>query len=191
MCQNHKRSILGEASFETLHIPAPLVELNVSSSLESVFNFNARKKRNPANFVPQIVTDAADSVILEQVEESKEGIDATANDPVPIRSRCKCEPVNTEMRNPNAFNATYMTLDCRSGTLLNTVGSGTADNFDVGYTDPPRNVSGLPVWKMSTLSCSSVLLWIAALLTFLGRNALVLLHKSRQQNMDTSFVFMI
>ena len=134
-----------QSHFETLHIPVPLVELNVSSSLESVFNFNARKKRNPANFAPQIVTDAAESVILEHVDEIKQGIDATANAPEPIRSRCKCEPVKTEMRNPSAFNPIYIALDCASGALLNTVGSGTADNVDEGYTDPPRNVSVLPV----------------------------------------------
>lgn len=63
------------------------------------------------------------------MDEIGRGIDVTTNaPPVPFRSRSKCEPVNAEMRNPSAFDATYIALDYSRGTVLNIVGSGTADD---------------------------------------------------------------
>mmetsp|Transcript_10692 Transcript_10692/g.16224 ORF Transcript_10692/g.16224 Transcript_10692/m.16224 type:complete len:121 (-) Transcript_10692:359-721(-) len=105
----------------------PLVVLNVSSSLPSVLILRARKKRKDASLVPQIATADEESVTrAELVVDSSVGKEATANAPVPRRSKCKCEPVRREMPRPKTFVAAIIAKDWYIGALLKMI-SGPTD----------------------------------------------------------------
>jgi len=55
---------------------------------------------------------------------------------VPIRSRCKCDPVAREITNPSRFDSRMMFVDCRKGALSKSRDVGTMSSF-VGEDAPP------------------------------------------------------
>ena len=92
-----------KSSIPRLYSHVPLAVLSVSSKSPSVLTFRARKKKKLASFVPQVIPAADDKVTLVHVEDSKDGREASANGPVPNRSKWRWEPDRIEMAKPSTF----------------------------------------------------------------------------------------
>mmetsp|Transcript_12637 Transcript_12637/g.18903 ORF Transcript_12637/g.18903 Transcript_12637/m.18903 type:complete len:91 (+) Transcript_12637:110-382(+) len=80
--------------------PTETKVLSVSSKSPSVLTFRARKNKKLASFV---IPAADDKVTLVHVEDSKDGREASANAPVPNRSKWRWEPDRIEMAKPSTF----------------------------------------------------------------------------------------
>jgi len=100
----------------------PPAVFKVSDNLLSSPIFKARKNKNPASFVPQAHTAPEENFTLKISDESKVGRAAIENAPVPIRSRCRCDPVARDTTNPSRLARRMALEDWTKGALSNIVG---------------------------------------------------------------------